>query len=98
MRKVAKADANQKEIVTGLRKLGFSVAVTSQLGSGFPDIVVGKNGRNYLFEIKDGAKPPSQKKLTEDELKFQSTWSGQYDVVESINDITRICQSFKTLK
>lgn len=96
MRKIAKVDANQKAIVTELRKQGYSVAITSQLGSGFPDIVVGHKGINFMFELKDGSKPPSQKKLTEDELAFSATWNGQYKVVETTEEIIKsICQFCK---
>jgi len=49
-RRAARVDANQKEIVTMLRRMGYSVAVTSDCGKGFPDIVVGRSGKNYLFE------------------------------------------------
>lgn len=83
-------DRNQNEIVSALRKLGFSVAITSMLGKGFPDIVVGKNGRNWLFELKDNEKSPSQKKLTIDEEKFFASWRGQVNKVESIDEILKI--------
>ncbi len=83
-------DENQTKIVGELRQLGFSVAVTSGLGKGFPDIVVGGANRNFLFEIKDAAKNPSQKKLTEDEQKFKDNWRGQYNVVETIEDILKL--------
>lgn len=48
MRRAAKTDDNQKEIVAAFRRLGFTVAVTSALGQGFPDLVVGKWG-NYIL-------------------------------------------------
>jgi Holliday junction resolvase len=43
-------DKNHKEIVTALRKLGYSVFNTSSVGQGFPDIIVGSEGKNYLFD------------------------------------------------
>lgn len=87
MRLRAKVDDNQKEIVAAARKLGCSVAITSQLGKGFPDLVIGLNGVNYLVEVKDSKKPPSARKLTDDEKKFKAAWYGQYDVIESIDDL-----------
>lgn len=90
MRLKARVDVNQKKIVNQLRRCGFSVAITSQLGNGFPDIVVGAAGRNYLFEIKDPEKPNSARKLTDDEKSFQEAWSGQYDVIESVDDAIKI--------
>ena len=62
MRRAAKVDDNQKEIVSALRKLGASVLITSQLKNCF-DILVGYKGINYIIEIKDGKKPPSQRML-----------------------------------
>ena len=85
----AKVDANQAEIVRYLRAIpGCKVAITSMVGNGFPDIVVGWMGRNYLFEIKDGAKPPSKRKLTPAERKFHKQWehAGQIDIVTCIED------------
>jgi len=78
-----RTDGNQKDIVSELRKLGISVAVTSALGNGFPDIVCGHRGRNYLFEIKDPSQPPSARRLTEDEQEFHDSWRGRVYVIHS---------------
>ncbi len=86
MRRAAKIDDNQAEIVDALRKLGVSVWSTAALGKGFPDLVCGYRGKNYLFEVKDGAKPLSARKLTEDEARFFGSWNGQVNVIESIDD------------
>ena len=67
-----------------LRRLGCSVAITSGLGDGFPDVVVRRRGKNLLIEIKDGAKPPSARKLTSDQIDFHSAWRGTIVVVESV--------------
>ncbi len=72
MRKKARVDANQKEIVQQLRKRGISVLHTPQLGKGAPDIVIGYMNSNYLLEIKDGNKSQSQQKLTPAELRLAS--------------------------
>ena len=64
--------------------MGYSVAITSQLGDGFPDIIVGIKNINIMFEIKDENKPPSKRQLTPDEAKFASLWRGQYSVIESL--------------
>ena len=85
---IKKVDTNQREIVTSLRKIaGVSVFSTHTIGKGFPDIAIGYKGKNYLFEIKDGERPPSQRKLTPDEIKFFDMWTGQIDVVLCLNDI-----------
>lgn len=87
MRVAARVDANQGDIVKAYRRAGCSVAITSQQGKGFPDIVVGAFGLNELVEIKDGAKPPSARKLTEDEARFCSKWKGTYTIIESEDDV-----------
>lgn len=86
MRRAARIDDNQNELVQALRDMGASVAITSMVGSGFPDLVVGFRGRNFLFEIKDGSKPPSKRKLTEDEQRFFDAWRGTIFVVNNVNE------------
>ena len=90
MRKKARVDANQKEIVQQLRKRGISVLHTHQLGKGAPDIVIGYMNQNYLIEIKDGNKSKSQQKLTPDELEFASNWGGNYAVCNSLEQILQL--------
>jgi Holliday junction resolvase len=87
MRRAAKVDANQRQVVDDLRKLGFSVAITSSLGQGFPDLVLGKAKKNYLVELKDGSKVPSARKLTPDEVKFIDAWRGKVIVAGSTEEI-----------
>lgn len=82
-----RTDDNQTEIVNTFRKLGCSVHVTSMLGDGFPDVVVGFRGINYLVEIKDGTKKPSARKLTPDEQIWHDQWRGQVCIVQSIQDV-----------
>lgn len=78
-----KVDANQEAVVEALRKIGASVAITSEIGGGFPDLVVGYHGLNFLLEVKDGTKPVTQRKLTPEQMKFLGRWRGQYDVVNT---------------
>jgi len=82
-----RVDANQKEIVKAFRDLGCSVLIISNIGKGAPDIVVGKNGKTYLFEIKDGNKLPSQQKLTPHEEAFHADWKGHVEIIKSIDEV-----------
>ena len=86
MRQRARTDANQADIVKHLRGCGVTVFPTHQLGRGFPDIVCGFGGMTYLFEIKDPAKPPSKRRLTDDEREFHANWRGQIAVIETADD------------
>jgi hypothetical protein len=87
-----RTDSNQAEIVKAFRQLGCEVAITSSLGGGFPDLVVGKPklSKVVLVEVKDDAKPPSARKLTKDEQKFRDAWNGSYAIVESIPDVVSV--------
>ena len=80
MRKKARVDANQREIVQQLRKIGISVLHTHQLGRGAPDLILGYRNENFMIELKDGNKTKSQQKLTPDEIEFQTKWQGNYAV------------------
>lgn len=75
-RRAARTDANQVEIVAVLRKIGCSVDVNSGTGNGRPDLWVGYHGRTLGMEVKDGAKPPSKRQLTPDQVKFHANWRG----------------------
>ncbi len=88
-RRAARVDDNQPEIVKAFRALGWYVLIISQLKN-CCDIIVSKNGRTIAVEIKDGAKTPSQQKLSAGELKFQSEWQGEYAIIKSIDCVMAI--------
>jgi len=76
MRRAAKIDSNHLEIVDALRSAGAYVISLAGVGAGCPDLLVGFLGHTFLVEIKDGSKPPSARKLTEQQLKFHREWKG----------------------
>jgi hypothetical protein len=86
MRYANRIDANQGSIVEALRQCGATVRIISQ-GGGIPDLLVGYNGYTILMEVKDGAKVPSARKLTEDEQKFFDEWrGGMLAIVNSVSE------------
>lgn len=87
MRRAARIDANQPVTVKALRDAGMTVAVTSALGKGFPDLAVGFRGLTCLVELKDGDKPPSARALTADETNFRDSWAGHWCVAGSAEEI-----------
>lgn len=89
MRKRARKDDNHREIVAALTHAGVSVWDTSSLGSGGVDLVAGLRGQNFMLEIKDAAKAPSRRRLTEDEQEFHRTWRGHIDIVGTPEDALR---------
>jgi hypothetical protein len=89
--RVRKVDNNQKKLVEQMRAIpGVMVRHTHTVGCGFPDIVVGYKGQNYLFEIKDPTKPPSGRKLTLEERWFHDDWTGQITTIQTIDDVLSI--------
>jgi len=79
-------DKNQPAIVKELRGLGYSVESTASLGDGFPDIIVGAAGRNFLFEIKES----EAAKLTPPEETFARDWCGQLHRIETSEQAIKI--------
>lgn len=66
-----KVDDNQPCLVRMWRQCGAVVTpVSGDPTIGF-DVIVSFRGRNELVEIKDGAKPPSKRKLTDAEIDKQ---------------------------
>jgi hypothetical protein len=93
MRRRAKVDANQPEIVRALREAGASILHLHQLGQGAPDLLIGFRGHNILMEIKDPTQKPSQRKLTEDEIEFHNSWAGFVKVVETAHEALRLIEN-----
>jgi Holliday junction resolvase len=76
MRRAARIDANQEQVVSALRAAGATVQSLAGVGVGVPDLLVGYQGKTLLLEVKDGKKPPSERRLTEDQLKWHGAWRG----------------------
>ena len=87
MRKYARQDANHKEVKAAFERAGCSVLDLSSLGRGVPDMVAALGGVAIFVEVKDGAKPPSARKLTPDEEKFRMNWRGGYRVVQDLDGV-----------
>ena len=77
MRRAAKVDENQSEIVAALRQLGCSVQLLHSVGAGWPDLMIGWRGEPFLLEIKDGKKPPSARKKTDAQVIWHDAWRGK---------------------
>jgi len=95
VRRRARKDENQNPIVGALAQANVQAIDTSQLGKGFPDLVIGFRGKNYLIEVKNPAKPLSDRQLTDDQKKFHSAWHGQVNTVETIDEILAIIGATK---
>ncbi|MDX5416058.1 MAG: hypothetical protein LPK88_07030 [Alphaproteobacteria bacterium] len=56
------------------------------VGEGCPDLLVGFRGANYLIEVKDGAKPPSARRLNDRQKEWHEAWRGGVFVVASTEE------------
>jgi hypothetical protein len=74
-------DANQDEIVKGLRAAGATVIITTHIGHGFPDLLCGWNGRNVLLEIKNPATAYGRRGAKLNQLTWAEQWEGEKPVV-----------------
>lgn len=82
MRRAARTDANQAEIVAALRKAGCQVESLAKLGRGVPDLLVGRASRLWLLEVKT-----KRGDLTPDQRRWHALWP--VHVVRSPEDALR---------
>lgn len=76
MRRAARVDRNQSEVMAALRTVGATVHSLAAVGNGVPDLLVGFRRGTYLLEVKDGTKKPSARELTTDQIAWHLEWSG----------------------
>lgn len=79
MRRAAKVDANQDEIVQTYRACGLSVTSLAGLGRGVPDLLVGYRGKLALVEVKQ-----PKGKLRPMQEAFRLTWPVR--IVRTVED------------
>lgn len=88
MRRAAKIDTTQNEIVKAFREMGASVGILSAVGKGMTDLVIGYRGLNVLIECKTG-----NKGLTPDQEKFHANWKGDVRICRNTDDAIGIIDS-----
>lgn len=97
MRRAARRDDNEKEVIAALREAGAYVKQIND--EGLFDLLVayiGPSGREHvlLLEVKDGAKPPSARRLTDAEAKFHDEWPlSNLFIVTSAEDAVALVKS-----
>jgi hypothetical protein len=74
MRRAARRDANEGDIIRAMRAEGAYVKQIND--EGLFDLLVSYRGETLMIEVKDGAKPPSARRLTDAEQKFHDEWPG----------------------
>jgi Holliday junction resolvase len=84
MRKAAKRDGNEGEIVKALRQQGASVVFLNMADA--PDLLVGLGGITYLVEIKT----PSGR-LRSGQIRWHESWRGSpVAVVRSVEEALEV--------
>lgn len=94
MRKAARTDANQAEIVAALRAVGASVWPI-----GLPvDLLVGVAGQTVAVEVKRliGKRNPKAAKYTDLQREFMATWNG--GPVATLTDVDGALRLVRTLR
>jgi len=101
VRYAARVDDNHAEIVRALTRIGAYVIDCSHVGAGFPDLLIAYRGRWTLIEIKDGAKPPSRRKLTPAQTIFHAEAVAKgckVHVIETVDQAIRLVGSIGTAR
>jgi Holliday junction resolvase len=85
VRRAARVDANQQQIVSALRAAGASVQSLAAIGKGCPDILAAFRGLLYLMEIKrDKGKP------NELQAEWHAEWRAAVYVVRTPDEALRV--------
>ena len=85
MRRAARRDSNEGDIIKAMREAGAYVKVIND--EGLFDLLVSYRGKTLLIEIKDGSRPPSARRLTDAEQKFHDEWPGDnLHIVNSVEE------------
>ena len=69
-------DKNHNRIVNVLHRLGFSWMDMAELGDGRPDGLAGRDGVNFLCEIKNPETAYGRKGLSDRQKRFAERWRG----------------------
>lgn len=86
MRRAARRDANERQIIKFLERCGASVVQLDD--PSVPDLLIAWGGVNLLCEIKT-----KTGKLTPAQQHFFSTWKGQVSIVRSVSDAKQVLRS-----
>jgi hypothetical protein len=85
----AKVDANQAQIVKALRQMGMLVECTHAAAGGFPDLVIGWQGRTYQVEVKCGSN------LTPAQVRYHAKWAGYVTIIENVEQAAALVSKIK---
>lgn len=91
MRRSFRKDKNQSSIIRSLKKINASVVDASNIGNGFPDLIIGYHKKTYLIEIKNKDNWYGKKGGSTSQKTFRTDWKGdQIYVFSSIEEIIEL--------
>jgi hypothetical protein len=104
-RQGGKPDKNQEGLVKLGRRLGATIRITSLVGFGFPDFVLGFRGINLLGEVKRPdkivvglkTKPRKPTKTEQRQAAFRAEWTGQVAELSGPADMVALLTAADTV-
>ena len=95
MRRAARVDANQAEIIAALRTAGASVHIIE-----VPvDLLVGYMEKTVLIEVKNPKSRYGKQGLNENQAEFLNTWDGgPVAMVDSVDAALQVLKILNTVK
>lgn len=91
MRRAARKDDNHGDIKGVFESLHCSVIDVSGTPCGY-DLIVGYGTVAMPVEVKDGAKVPSARKLTENEARAHMHWKGPQAIVTCVDEAIAVAK------
>lgn len=92
MRRAAKVDANQSELIKAFRQMGVSVVSLAAHGKGLPDLLLSYQGYTHLAEVK-----MPKGKLTDDQERFKAGWQGCISIVRDLEGVETVVRFMKAM-
>jgi Holliday junction resolvase len=96
MRHNPRKDRNHNEIKEFFELQGCTVWDAAGGHGGIPDLIIGFGNVTILVEVKDGKKPPSERKLTGAQLEFFNRMQGANFVCYDIKQAEEIMSSLQS--
>lgn len=93
MRRAAKVDGNQAEIVARLRSIGVWVLHLHAVGKGCPDLLCWHRGRYFLLEIKEPGERPSI-----EQAEWMATCPGELHIARTPDEAAAIAVGAEAMK
>ena len=101
MRRAARTDGNQADIIAALTAAGCSCQSLAGVGDGCPDLLVGwggSSGRLAVMEIKDPTKPIADQEFTPKQKQWHRAWRGPAHLVRSADEALAIVTFYRVGK